>query len=262
MNYDLSGGIKGGHATRRGARPVNEDRTLLLRSGTGPERFVAIAVADGMGGHPNGDLAAAQVVEGLRDALLARDGAVPDEAWLADLVRNLNRAVYDRAAENGADGRGTTLSLLVATPTGHVLTAHVGDSRIYMIGADAVRLLTRDHTAVEEAVRRGEITPDAAASHPYRNLLSRVVGPEPDVEADVSGPLPPEAPPVDYLAVSDGVWGPLSDDEIGAVLRAHPDPGAAAERLVEAAVEAGGTDNASAALLRIDPALARPASGG
>lgn len=199
------------------------------------------AVADGMGGHRGGEVASQLALETLEERFAAQEGS------LADQIRAANRAVYERsAADRKVTGMGTTLTAaLIGGDNAHLV--HVGDSRAYLLRAGAFRQLTEDHTLVTRMVKAGEITHAEAAVHPHRNVLTRVLGTEPEVDLDEQdvGLLEGDR----LLLCSDGLTVMLTEDQIQAILETTPRAQEAAERLVRAANRAGGVDNITVVVL-------------
>jgi PPM family protein phosphatase len=226
--------IEAGVATDIGkVREGNEDSFLVE-----PPLY---AVADGMGGHRGGEVASHLALETVE--ALAREG----KDTLADQVRAANRAVYEAAQRDRAvTGMGTTLTAArIVDGAAHL--AHVGDSRAYLQRGGSMRLLTEDHTLVNRMVKAGEITSEEATVHPHRNVLTRSVGTEPEVQVDVE-----EVALMDgdrLLLCSDGLFGMVNEDQIQAILEAEPDPQKTADRLVRAANRAGGVDNITVVIL-------------
>ena len=232
-------------------REVNEDDLLAA-----PPVF---AVADGMGGHDGGDVASRVAVEELRR--LAEDGYDPLRAEGA-LVGALERAqqrigeyAADRRAEGHRSSPGTTAVAAVLVEDDGVpawLVANLGDSRCYRLAEGVLEQVSVDHSLVQHLVDAGQITPAEAAHHPERHVVTRALGgpemPRPDLFV-----LPVSATPR-LLLCSDGISGMIDDEAIAAVLRELDDPGAAAERLVEQALDAGGRDNATAVVVDAAPA--------
>jgi serine/threonine protein phosphatase PrpC len=220
--------LQAGVATDIGrVREGNEDSYLVE-----PPLY---AVADGMGGHRGGEVASQLALEVLERGL--RD----DPRELAERVRAANRAVFDRsAADRKVTGMGTTLTAALIQG-GVAKLAHVGDSRAYLLRAGAFRQLTQDHTLVARMVKAGEITPAEAELHPHRNVLTRALGTEADVEVDVQdvGLLEGDR----LLLCSDGLTVMLTEDQVQAILESTSQAQEAAERLVRAANRAGGLDN-------------------
>ncbi|GAB3770911.1 protein phosphatase [Nocardioides ginsengisegetis] len=230
-------------------REVNEDSYLAA-----PPVFV---VADGMGGHEGGDVASAIVVEEF--GRLADAGYDPRRG--ADVVASTLAACQDRIAEYGAAQRargasrfhaGTTavVALLVEDDDGPKwLLANLGDSRIYRFNDGLLEQVSVDHSVVQELVEAGAITADDAATHPERHVITRALGGPERVEADYF--LFPLASVERLVLCSDGVTGMIEDDVIAAILGEVSDPRDAADRMVAAAVQAGGKDNATAVVVDV-----------
>jgi protein phosphatase len=226
--------LRAGSATDVGqVRTNNEDQLLV-----GDQLF---AVADGMGGHAAGEVAALTAVEALRASFDRK--RTPD--GLADAVRHANRAVWDRAGdESELRGMGTTLTAgaLVTEDGEEMLTiAHVGDSRAYLLRDGELDQITDDHSLPAEMVRRGELAPEDAADHPQRHIVTRALGIEQDVEPDCIRILPYRGDRI--LLTSDGLTDELNDGQIASILRRYEDPDEAARELVRAAKDNGGRDN-------------------
>ena len=200
------------------------------------------AVADGMGGAAGGEEASSTAVA----ALKATFEAHPSADGLADGVRNANRAVWEKALEHPElRGMGTTMAavaLVDGADEGEVLAvANVGDSRVYLLRDGRLDQITDDHSVPEELVRAGRITPEEAAQHPQRNMLTRVLGNEPEVEVDCFAIIPYSG---DRLVLaSDGLFNEVDHDGITSVARRLRDPEEAAAELVKMARESGGNDN-------------------
>jgi PPM family protein phosphatase len=200
------------------------------------------AVADGMGGHRGGDVASSLALETLKDRFSEREGS------LTEVVREANRAVYERSrSDRAVAGMGTTLTAAVLDGN-RVRLVHVGDSRAYLFRADELSLLTEDHTLVHRMVLSGELSQAEAERHPHRSVLTRAIGVDGGVEVDE---LEVELRPGDRLLLcSDGLTGMVGDDSIRAVLESTAgQPQQAVDRLVEAANAAGGIDNITALLV-------------
>src|SRR5215210_1358333 len=229
-------------------RANNQDS--MLEEGT------LFAVADGMGGHTGGEVASSVAVQALREYR---------EEGLTRAVKLANRAVWARADdEPGLRGMGTTMTALSLVPAGTdddgdvLLIANVGDSRTYLFRDGELTQVTQDHSLVEDLVREGQITEAEARIHPQRNILTRVLGNEPDVEVDEFPVIPVAGDR--YLLCSDGLFNELEDDRIAAVLRRIADPGEAARELVRLANEGGGRDNITVVVVDVvddDDASAR-----
>jgi serine/threonine protein phosphatase PrpC len=225
------------------ARSGNEDSYFCGRT--------VFAVADGLGGHQGGEVASAAAVEPLA-ALDGREFAEPGEAAeaLAAAIREGNAAILERAAgDPGLWGMGTTMTAAALAGERHLQLAHVGDSRAYLLRDGSLEQLTTDHTVVGELVRRGRLTPEQAAIHPERSILTRAVGLDPRVPVDTPDPV--ELRDGDQvLLCSDGLTEAVDDDRIAELLSAGADGEAACRSLIDAANGAGGPDNITVVLLR------------
>jgi protein phosphatase len=240
-------------------RDHNEDSVLAE-----PGVFV---VADGLGGHAAGDVASRIAVEELRGLAGRRDD---DPVRPEEVARALDAAddrVRGLTGERGLPlNAGTTVAAVVEVVhegAAAWLVANVGDSRVYRFAEGKLSQVSVDHSLVQEMVEAGMLDPSAARFHPRRNVVTRALGagmePGPDFW------LLPPAVGERLLLCSDGLTGEVEDDDIRQVLAAEPDPAAAADRLVEAALEAGGSDNVSVVLVDVlgtpfGPASAGPAS--
>lgn len=229
--------VRTGAATHAGVvRKVNEDSVLV-----GPGVYV---VADGMGGHAAGEVASAIAVRRL-GGLAGRERVTPDDVR-AELAAANADVLADAAVNPERAGMGTTVAGLATVDTAgspHWALFNIGDSRVYRLADGELTQLTIDHSGVVELLDAGKITECEARSHPMRHLLTRALGTDPGPEADL-WVFPPSVGER-FLICSDGLPLELTDDEIGAVLRATEDPQEAAEELVGRAVAAGGRDNVS-----------------
>ena len=230
-------------------REVNEDSYLAS-----PPVFV---VADGMGGHDGGDVASAIVVEEF--ARLADDGYDPRRG--REAVESTLDACQQRISDYGAEQielghasgyAGTTVvaAVLVDDDEGTKwLLCNLGDSRIYRLHGDGLEQVSVDHSVVQELVDAGTITSDDAAHHPERHVITRALGGPDPAEPDYF--VLPLGAVERLLLCSDGVSGMIPDAAIAAILVDADDPRDAADRLVAAAVEAGGRDNATAVVVDV-----------
>jgi PPM family protein phosphatase len=241
--------VRHGAATDVGlVRAVNEDSYL-----SAPPVFV---VADGMGGHQGGDVASRIVVEEF--ARLADEGYDPRRGAEAIAVtlqgcqRRIEEYAAEQRAESGADFQaGTTavVGLLVDDEGAKWLVANLGDSRIYRYARGALEQVSVDHSVIQELLDAGSITPDEAAIHPARNVITRALGGREFADADYF--LLPLPAVERLLLCSDGVTGMIDDARIAEILGREGDAQDAADRLVAAAVEAGGRDNATAVVVDV-----------
>ena len=218
------------------ARQRNEDAYLVHEP--------LFAVADGMGGHRGGDVASSLALESL--SVPERDSADASAALVED-IKEANRRVLERGeAERDLRGMGTTLTAVV-TEADKAYLAHVGDSRAYLLRDGSLQQLTEDHTLVQRMVREGRLTPEEAARHPQRSIITRALGVEEEVPVDQ---LTLDIHPGDRLLLcTDGLTGPVSKQRIQEVLEQETDPDSAVEKLVDEANQAGGDDNITVVLL-------------
>ena len=239
--------------------PASEARVEQIRG--------VLAVADGMGGHSYGGMASRIAVETILERMKPGLEPGPGEARLAGLaveaVRQANDAIRASAKSLGGAGSaamGTTLSA-VAVVGNTIAVAHVGDSRVYLIRKGEIFQLTIDHTWVEEQIREGKLTPEAAAAHSMRHYLTRSLGAEADIDVDVH--FGRRLQNADVLVLcSDGLTIHVEADEIVGCVHATDTPQAAAEKMLALAKRRGGSDNttivvAEVGVLRRRRALAR-----
>lgn len=230
--------------TDRGlARERNEDEAAALAL---PGGWRLLAVADGLGGHPGGEVASRTAIGALAARLRASPPARGGDpaAALRDAFGEANRRV--RALRRGPRARmATTLAAALARGP-RAWVAHLGDSRAYLAADGEARRLTGDHSWVEERVRAGLLAPDDPLAAARRHLVTRAIGLDARADADVRGPiaLPGRCA---LLLCSDGLHGAIGDGAIGRALAA-PD-GGSADALVAAALAASGPDNVAVALL-------------
>jgi protein phosphatase len=223
-------------------RRANED-SLLARS----PLFV---VADGMGGAQAGEVASRIAVESFQPGL--PDASEPELA-LAELAQAANAHIHELSHVNAEQaGMGTTLTAVYVGER-EVAIAHVGDSRAYCLRDGELLRLTDDHSLVDELMRQGRLTPEEAIEHPQRSVITRALGPEGTVEVDTRS-FRARAGDV-YLLCSDGLTTMISEDLIAEILRANLRLHDAGEALIAAANEAGGRDNVTVVLMRLEEVL-------
>ncbi len=240
-------------------RQQNQDSiyifTSLLASNNAQIPIGIYIVADGMGGHEDGDVASEVACRVLSEYLirhlylpLLHPDQEPPEQSIQEIlqtgVQEANSALH-KAAPKG----GTTLTTGVII--GRQLTiAHVGDSRAYLITTEhGMELITRDHSMVNKLVEMGQLTAAEASEHPQRNVLYRALGQGEPLEAEVATYTLPKS---GYLMLcSDGLWGVVQADEIQRIISAGPTPAEICQNLVAAANQAGGPDNISVILVQL-----------
>ncbi len=220
-------------------RRANED-SLLARS----PLFV---VADGMGGAQAGEVASRIAVESFHDGL--GDPTSPEERLAAN-AHAANARIHDLSQRNAEHaGMGTTLTAVYVGPE-EVAIAHVGDSRAYCLRDGELLRLTDDHSLVDELIREGRLTPEEAEEHPQRSIITRALGPEETVEVDTRSF---RARPGDvYLLCSDGLTSMVPEARLAEILSAHRRLRDAGEALIAEANRAGGRDNITVILLRLE----------
>jgi protein phosphatase len=228
------------------SRAENQDAWAVIP--LDPRPGCALLLADGMGGHADGAIAAYLAVHGAGNVL--RAGGDPHHA-LADAVGEANEAIARHRASSAGVVTGTTLVCAVVGG-GRASIANVGDSRAYLLRGDRPVQVTVDHSWVAEQVRAGHLTPEAISGHPHRSLLTRALTGD-AVEVDlfstdlVAGDL--------LLLCSDGLWDVVPDARLAELLSPASQPvDTLAEAACDAALAAGATDNVSVMLCRVSPA--------
>jgi protein phosphatase len=230
-------------------RRANED-SLMVRS----PLFV---VADGMGGAQAGEVASKLAVEAFQGGL--PDGGEP-ELDLAHLAQAANARIHELSHTNAEQaGMGTTLTAVYVGEL-EVAIAHVGDSRAYCLRDGRLLKLTDDHSLVDELMRQGRLTPEEAVEHPQRSVITRALGIEGTVEVDTRS-FKGRAGDV-YLICSDGLTTMVSEERIAEILNATPRLRDAGEMLIAEANRAGGRDNITVVLLRLEDVGAALVTGG
>jgi serine/threonine protein phosphatase PrpC len=209
-------------------------------------------LADGMGGHPAGNVASKTAVEALIAHLVSKGGTRDRPTRLRESVLMANRAVLSLAeTDPSMHGMGTTVCVLWLSQARAYL-AHIGDSRIYVMRDGEMHQVTRDHTVVRELIERGELAEGSIEAQRIGHILTQAVGLELSVEPDL-GMMPPKLGDI-FLICSDGLSDTMSDAAMAEILKAHTDLDECAKALVNAALEAGGHDNITVLLVRCDAA--------
>jgi serine/threonine protein phosphatase PrpC len=218
-------------ATTHSGQVRKENEDALLVEGR------LYVVADGMGGHNAGEVASAMAIKSLQAAA----SGITDEASLNTAFDKANEAIYEESMTNHVHhGMGTTIAALVLTDDS-VVVGNIGDARIYRWHEGNLSRITKDHSYVQELVDEGIISLEEARVHPRRNIVTRALGIDGEVEASTS--TLPITVGARYILCSDGLVDEVTDGEIAAILTRHSDSQAAAEALVSAANAAGGRDN-------------------
>ena len=281
--------MKTASLTDRGrVRPHNEDSCGIETAGAGRCRVYGLFLADGMGGHAAGDVASALFIQSAREVFSSWTPSFNtlQSRWtdlLYEIFSNANARIFAESAGSGKRGMGTTAVAGIAC-RGSLYCAWVGDSRLYLYRDHVLEQITTDHSMVQELVRAGRITPAEARVHPRRNVITRSVGIEENMD-------PPEVCRLDLragdvvLLCSDGLTGEIDDGRLlslfnsffteregreagepnadktmvtGNSIRNSPDLAALAELLVSEANERGGNDNITVVLAEYpdDPGMA------
>jgi len=220
-------------------RQSNQD-SLLANNGL----FPLYAVADGMGGHRGGNVASAMAVACLSELDLSLP---PDQARLNFAVQQANTLIWKRQMNDfSLSGMGTTLTVLWEGNQ-EVFLAHVGDSRAYLYRAGKLSQMTADHSLVGELLRSGAITPVTARNYPYRNIVTRAVGTEVTLQCDL---IRADKQPLDrWLLCSDGLTEYATQENL--ILAMSMPLEAAADALLQLALDGGGRDNITLILLEV-----------
>jgi protein phosphatase len=225
-------------------RSENEDSLFV--------RAPIFVVADGMGGAQAGEVASKAAADAFDRDL--PEG--PPERFLRETIEAANRSIHELArADASRAGMGTTITAaIVDAQTEEVAIGHVGDSRAYRLRRGRLEQLTRDHSLVEEMRRKGQITDAQAEDHPQRSIITRALGPEPEVEVDLQ--TVPAAPGDVFLLCSDGLTTMVGEERIAAALGSADSMRDAVRALVDEANAAGGRDNITALAFRLGDAAA------
>jgi PPM family protein phosphatase len=225
-------------------RNANED-SLFTRS-------PVFVVADGMGGAQAGEVASKAAAESFDREL----PAAPPERVLTETIEAANRMIHELARKDpDLTGMGTTITATIVDPDSEeVAIGHVGDSRAYRLRGGKLERLTRDHSLVEEMRRKGQLTDAQAEDHPQRSIITRALGPEPEVKVDVQT-VPAQAGDV-FLLCSDGLTTMLDDAQIARLLARASSMETAVRALVDEANRAGGRDNITVVAFRLEDVAA------
>lgn len=219
-------------------REHNEDSLTVL-----PPLF---AVSDGMGGHEAGEVASEITINTLND--LAPQSADAEALARAVVAANLN-VIKAPSQGVGREGMGTTLTAAILEKE-RLVIAQVGDSRAYLLHNGSLQQLTRDHSLMADMIEAGQLTEAEARVHPNRSVITRAIGSDPHMQPDLYE-LNVETGDR-LLLCSDGICGMIEDHEIASIMRRAPSAQSCADQLVEAALAAGGFDNATAVVVDVE----------
>ncbi|AMW98378.1 Stp1/IreP family PP2C-type Ser/Thr phosphatase [Rummeliibacillus stabekisii] len=230
-------------------RALNEDCAAFISRA---DSYQLAIVADGMGGHNAGDVASKMAVKQLEEYFIEADSAsfettLKTEDWLKKTVKSINSSLYKYSlTHEGCQGMGTTLIAVVFKDTNAVIS-HVGDSRVYLISSEEVRLITKDHSYVNILVDNGEISEEEAKSHPKKNYILKSLGTESTIEPDSY-----QVEMIDdtyMLICSDGLSNKLTNEEMQTIVTNTSTLEEKGDELVQLANDLGGEDNITLILL-------------
>jgi len=237
-------------------RNHNEDNFAVM-----PD-YGLFMVADGMGGHASGEVASKMAVDSIRD-FFDQTQDDPERTWpfkmdrsrgydenrLITGIKLANLRIYETAQrESKKRGMGTTFVGIFAGEEG-VFIAHVGDSRVYRFRDGKLEAMTEDHSLLNDYIKMKRLTPEEIANFPHKNVIVRALGMKETVKVDTRFEVPKQGDI--FLLCSDGLCGPVSDEQITEVLTEHRgDLTKACSRLIDCANENGGPDNVTAVLVR------------
>src|SRR3954447_7393775 len=219
-------------------RQGNEDNFFV--------RAPLFVVADGMGGAQAGEVASEIAVRSFDDDL--PNGSLPEA--LVSVIQGANRRIHDKArSDESMHGMGTTTTAAYVDDD-EVVIAHVGDSRAYLLRDGELIRLTKDHSLVGELVARGKLTEEQAEQHPQRSVITRALGPEASVQVDID--IFPAKGGDLFLLCSDGLTSMVHEPELRPMFDAAESLDQLGKRLIDAANAAGGRDNITVILFRLE----------
>ena len=238
--------------TDLGLRRENNEDSIFIHDdnyGSLPNLYI---VADGMGGNNSGEIASSRAIEYF--CQYVRNNSFSNDEDILDFITSgiafSNSRIYeDSTANEELAGMGTTMTVC-SVKNSKVYIAHIGDSRLYIVGGGSMAQLTTDHSYVNEMVKAGEITEVEARVHPKRNIITRALGVHESVEVD--GRLIMAYANDHLLLCSDGLTNMITDQEIYSTITENSDIKLKAEKLIRLAIENGGHDNISVILISID----------
>ena len=227
-------------------RKVNQD--AFDRFDDDERGEILLAVADGMGGHQGGEVASKMAIGTLGKLCREGDGDAPTR--LQHAIERANLEIHKLASKDRTlKGMGTTIVALLLCEEGPSFVAHVGDSRLYRLRSEEFEALTEDHSVVALMIRNGTITPEEARDHPKRNQIMRALGVWDETEVDIAS-LDIQTGDA-FLLCSDGLYGMLPDEDLKALSDRAPDAHTGVAWMIDAANQAGGSDNITAMIVQI-----------
>lgn len=253
-------GIRFGVSTDVGlVRQNNQDSCLALvmdmQATSGPPLIGFFAVADGMGGHHDGEIASKIAVQTLGKQVITEvfrsqiEGVKPgaNQRSIPEILDEAMKFSNTAVQANVPDGGTTATCVLVRGSL--AFFAHVGDSRAYVYSSDGLEVITRDHSLVRRLQELGQLTEEETEHHPRRNVLYRAIGQGDTLEIDIATRR--LAPDTRILLCSDGLWGPVGDGRIKEILEEITDPQDACQKMIDEANAAGGIDNITAVIIQL-----------
>lgn len=231
-------------------REINEDSYKVISGKEGlPDTFI---VADGMGGHNSGEIASRMAVDLSEEYLLKLSQSdLNDESILSfirDMMTNVNKSIFSKAKESEENfGMGTTFVIGMFFNS-KLFIGHVGDSRVYLLRNNSLQRLTTDHSYIEELIKNGTLSREEARNHPKKNVITRALGCEENVEIDTYC--------VDvnkddlFVFCTDGLTNMLSESDILSIINNNDDPQQICSELVKLANERGGEDNITVIIVK------------
>ncbi len=225
-------------------RDLNED-AFFVSNPSSTDSVLAI-VADGMGGHNAGEIASKEAVNVIKDSILKSSEEA--KSLLIDAIENANSTIYKMSCKKeDLHGMGTTITACLISKN-KVTAAQVGDSRLYLVRNRMITQITKDHSFVEMLIENGSITKEDAKHHPQKNVITRAIGTDSSVEADI---YEFQAEPDDVILLcSDGLVNMVEDEKILSLIIDCKDFENLADKLVEEAENAGGNDNITVILIK------------
>ena len=235
-------------------RNHNEDNLLLL-----PEERLFV-VADGMGGHSSGEVASKIAVEEVAEffRMTSQDLEITwpykmdkqknyDENRLATGVKLANMRIFEKASSDAKHkGMGTTIVTVYFAKDSEVVVGHVGDSRVYFFRENTLRMVTEDHSLLNDYLKAKKLTPEEIEAFPHKNVIVRALGMKDTVNVDINRVEPKDGDI--FLLCSDGLSGMVPDKQMEQILQSQPDLDKACAQLIDAANANGGNDNVTCIL--------------
>lgn len=223
-------------------RSLNEDFASYFES----EKFCIYVVADGMGGHNAGEVASKMATEKIVEYVKKNFDILNKDEVLKDAIKEANQCIYKNSIENeNFSGMGTTITACLKYKD-IIYVANVGDSSCFGIKGNVIKKITKDHSLVQELVDLGTISEQEAANHPKKNIITRAVGTNLNVEVDI---FKLKQGDYDlYILCSDGLTNEVTKEEILSIVQEEKEPSDTCKRLVNLAKYKGGRDNVTVLL--------------